>query len=305
MVLVQISGSKNLLKSCAFLQYILKITFYAFMKSYFLTLLLLLQLSGISFAQNSNGSPYRTKALPDGIATLGGMALSGYGLYLIQENKNAPTAAELAEIDRDLEAAKQDVPKFDRFAAGNFSLDAKKLSDYPFYGSFALPFLLLADKDISKKAGQVGLLYVETMAITGTLFTMSVAHVERRRPLVYNNDPDNTERLKKHSQNSFFAGHTAAAASATFFAAKIFHDFNPDSKARPYIWGAAAAVPATVGYLRLRAGKHFLSDNLLGYAIGAGVGILVPQLHKTKAMDGVSIMPVVGPYNGMTASVTF
>ncbi|WP_225307130.1 phosphatase PAP2 family protein [Adhaeribacter soli] len=292
------------------------------MKKLMLTVLVAANFAGISFAQNpasitsnpetrsmsentQSTSPYKTRFAVDGPITAAGVIGSGVGLYLIQKNKDAPSTEELARIDADLEAAKQDVPKFDRFAAGNFNLDAKKLSDYPFYGSFALPFLLLLDKDISQNAGQVAGLYVQTMAITGTLFTMSVANVERRRPLVYNNDPNNTERTKKHAQNSFFAGHTAAAASATFFAAKIFHDFNPDSKARPYIWGAAAAIPATVGYLRLKAGKHFLSDNLLGYAIGAGAGILVPQLHKTKALEGVSIVPVMGSYNGMAASVTF
>lgn len=254
-----------------------------------------------------NPSPYHTRFAVDGPAALVGVGVNALGLYLIQENKHGVSAEDLAAIDRDPEAAKNKVNGFDRFSAGWYSLDAKKASDYPFYASFAAPFLLLLDKDISKKAGQVGVLYVETMALTGALFTMSVAHVERNRPLVYDengkNDPDH-ERNKKHAQNSFFAGHTAAAASASFFAAKVFHDFNPDSGLRPVVWGVAAAVPATVGYLRLRAGKHFLSDNLLGYFIGAGAGILVPQLHK-KGIEGVSVVPVMGPYNGMAATLTF
>ena len=289
------------------------------MKNLILSLLMAVQFSGVAFAQDSeetkiktkvktdtdNPSPYRTKAAIDAPAALVGIGVNGLGLYLIQENKHGLSAEELAAIDKDLYAAKNKVPEFDRFAAGYFDMDAKKLSDYPFYGSFAAPLLLLFDKEIGRKAGQVGVIYVETMALTGALFTMSVAHIERNRPLVYNNDPDNTERNKKHAQNSFFAGHTAASASATFFAAKVFHDFNPDSKARPYIWAAAAAVPATVGYLRLKAGKHFLSDNLLGSLIGASSGVLVPHLHKSGVMDGVSIIPVTGPYNGLAASITF
>ena len=293
------------------------------MKKLIFSLLAIVQFSGGVMAQEigedvskiktktktevANDSPYRTRFAVDGTLSLLGIAANGAGLYLIQENKHGPSAEELAEIDRDIEAAKQEINGFDRFSAGWYSLDAKKASDYPFYSSFAAPLLLLLDKDISKKAGQVGVLYVETMALTGAIFTMSVAHVERKRPLVYDedarNDPDH-ERTKKHAQNSFFAGHTAAAASATFFAAKVFHDFNPDSGMRPVVWGVAAAVPATVGYLRLRAGKHFLSDNLLGYFIGAGAGILVPQLHK-KGIDGVSVVPVMGPYNGVAATLTF
>jgi membrane-associated phospholipid phosphatase len=110
--------------------------------------------------------------------------------------------------------------------------------------------------------------------------------------------------MDSDSQRSFFAGHTAATATASFFAAKVFSDFNPDSKARPYVWAAAAAVPAAVGYMRLRAGRHFLTDNLLGYGIGAGVGILIPQLHKKSNETGLAIQPYGG--NGVQgASLTY
>ena len=46
------------------------------------------------------------------------------------------------------------------------------------------------------------------------------------------------------------------------FTAKVFNDFNPDSPARPFVWAGAVAVPAYVGYLRTKAGKHFLTDNI-------------------------------------------
>jgi len=40
--------------------------------------------------------------------------------------------------------------------------------------------------------------------------------------------------------------------------------------------------PAYVGYLRYRGLKHFPTDILMGYIIGAGSGILIPHLHKKK-----------------------
>ena len=73
-----------------------------------------------------------------------------------------------------------------------------------------------------------------------------------------------------------------------FFAAKVFNDFNPESPLVPYIWGVSAAIPALVGYYRIVAGKHFLSDVLLGYTLGAAAGILVPELHKVN-LEGVSL----------------
>ena len=71
----------------------------------------------------------------------------------------------------------------------------------------------------------------------------------------------------------------------------MFHDFNPGSRAQPYVWGAAAAVPAVVAYFRTKAGKHFLTDNLVGYAVGATVGIMVPRLHRNDTVFDPATVP--------------
>jgi hypothetical protein len=44
----------------------------------------------------------------------------------------------------------------------------------------------------------------------------------------------------------------------------------------------------------MEAGKHFLSDNIVGYVVGATMGIVVPQLHKTASRTGVSMLPMQG-----------
>ncbi|MBF9251834.1 phosphatase PAP2 family protein [Pontibacter sp. 172403-2] len=244
-------------------------------------------------------SPYNTSLKVDGPVIVAGMGLSYYGLTLMQD-KEGLTAAEAMALQ------KSDVNSFDRFSAGWHSLSAKNTSDFPFYGSFAAPVLLLLNDNVRSKAGQVFVLYVETMAVTGALFTMANGNYPRTRPLAYSPDVAISDKTTANARSAFFAGHTAAAASASFFAAKIFNDFNPDSRARPYVWAAAAAVPATVGYLRLRAGKHFLSDNLIGYAVGAASGILVPQLHKKSNETDISLIPVSSPeYNGAVLTYTF
>ncbi|MEJ8757907.1 phosphatase PAP2 family protein [Pontibacter sp. H259] len=257
------------------------------MKPFISFLILFSIITGPVVAQE-NDSPYKTKLSVDGPVIIAGMGLSAYGLKLMQD-KEGFTEAEIATMD------KSDVNPFDRFSAGYHSLSAKKASDFPFYGSFAMPFLMLLNDNVNNKTGQVLVLYVETMAVTGTLFTLANGNTERARPLVYSDEVEMKERTEANAQNSFFAGHTAATAAASFFAAKIFHDFNPDSGARPYVWAAAAAVPASVGYLRLKAGKHFLSDNLIGYTVGALSGIVIPQLHKKTNNTGISLTPAVIP----------
>ena len=141
--------------------------------------------------------------------------------------------------------------------------------------------------------GQVAALYVETMLATDAIFTMTVGSTYRYRPYLYGTE-GGSGRSGKIATNSFFAGHTAHSATATFFAAKVFHDFNPGSAAEPFVWGAAALIPAAVAYYRIEAGKHFLSDNIVGYTLGATMGVLVPQLHKKAGRGGLSMLPMQG-----------
>ncbi len=258
---------------------------------------IILLLSGQAFCQSD--SPYKTSLKVDAPIIAAGMGLSYYGLTIMMD-KDGLTEEQIARLN------KNDVNRFDRFSAGWDSESAKKISDIPFYGSFGLPLLMMLNDNVKDKAGQVFVLYVETMAVSGALFTMTNGNLPRTRPLVYSNDVELKDKTTANARNAFYAGHTAAAASATFFAAKIFHDFNPDSEARPYVWAAAAAIPATVGYLRLRAGKHFLSDNLLGYGLGAAAGILVPQLHKKTNKMNLSLMPISSPdYKGALMTYSF
>ena len=257
----------------------------------------LLTASGFSQEKlDKNQSPYETSFVKDGIWITSAVGLNVLGVKLIQE-KDDLTLADLNTLSKD------DIWGVDRWAAGYYSEKANDDSYIPFYASFVLPFALLINENERGHAGQISVLFVETMATTGALFTITAGLVEKSRPLVYNESLDPELRIDSDEQRSFFAGHTAATAAGTFFAAKIFNDFNPDSPLKPLVWGVAAAIPASVGYMRIKAGKHFLTDNLIGYAVGAASGILIPELHK-KANKNVQVYPSTsfnqGEYNFTT-----
>ncbi|GAC1375220.1 MAG: hypothetical protein NVS3B25_22500 [Hymenobacter sp.] len=244
--------------------------------------------AAIPASAQSGTSPYHTRLAVDGPVTLGLTAVNTVGLLLIRA-KTGLSDQEALSIN------KANVPAFDRFSAGYYDEGYRTVSDYLLIGSLVgTPAIMALDPSIRARVGQIGGLYLQTMVATGAIFTMATGNVYRQRPLTYSSTASLTERTRQNATNSFFAGHTAYSAAATFFAAKVFHDFHPDSPARPYVWAAAALVPAVVGFCRLEAGKHFLSDNLLGYAVGATVGILVPQLHRTAAKSGLSVLPVQG-----------
>ena len=173
-----------------------------------------------------------------------------------------------------------DVNAFDRPATYNSSHQAKTASDVLLVTSYLLPLSLLASKNTRKDFGKIAILYGETVFIaTGvTYFTKGV--VLRSRPFVYNEDFAISEKKKVNARHAFFSGHTSLTAASCFFTAKVFSDYFPDSKYKPFVWAGAIIVPAAVGYFRVAAGKHFPTDVIAGYAIGAAVGFLIPQLHK-------------------------
>ena len=76
-------------------------------------------------------------------------------------------------------------------------------------------------------------------------------------------------------------------------------DYHPDARisAKIGIWAFAASIPAVTGYLRIRGGKHFPTDTIVGYLVGGLVGIGIPALHrpgKNKIAKRVKIQPTLG-----------
>ena len=258
------------------------------MKTQLIRLFFFFLVISTAFSQK-NSSPYTTHLLKDGAWITAGIGLDVLGASLIR-NKKDLSLTKLNSL------SKKDIWGVDRWAAGYFSDRADKESYIPMFGSFVLPFALLFNKNERSHAGQISVLFIETMATTGAMYTITAGLVQKSRPLVYNEDLPTEKRISNNNQRSFFAGHTAATAAATFFAAKVFHDFNPDSPLQPYIWGVAAAIPVTTAYLRVTSGNHFLTDNLVGYILGAASGILIPELHKKQS--DLSVYPVTTFYQG-------
>lgn len=234
---------------------------------------------------NKNNSPYKTHFVTDGLVITGAVATTLAG-YVLIKNKKDLTPAELAAKTKDK------LPFFDRGIAGNYSVQANKDSYILFDASYVIPVaMIFINKNERAKAGQLITLYVETIGITGALYTLTAGLVYRSRPFVYGDKAPLEKRLDKGGQRSFYGGHVATTAAATFLTAKIFSDFNPHSKLRPYLWGASGVLTAAMGYMRIQAGYHFLSDCVLSGAIGAATGILIPTLHKNKNFEKITMGP--------------
>lgn len=233
---------------------------------------LLLQVNGV-YAQQT-GNPYRLKWQMEVPLTVGGAGGIVLGEWL-NRSKHVLTPDEIAALNV------QDIkPRLDRFVTRLWEPKAQKASDVFLYGSAALPLLLLADAGMRRHTPKLALIGLETYLVNAAFTTLTKELVRRKRPFLYNPNAPMHKKTEPDATSSFFSGHTSATAAACFMTAKMYADYHPNSRYKPYIWAGAALLPAATAYLRVRGGKHYVTDVVTGYLVGAAVGILVPQLHK-------------------------
>lgn len=190
------------------------------------------------------------------------------------------------------------VPAFDRAAlridpAGQQA--AIRNSDVGVGLASVAPLLLGLDQRARKEWTTLLVLYSEAALLTGGLHVMETSAFPRYRPITYIATATDAQRQDKDNVNAFYSGHTASTAVATFFMAKVIDDLHPELGGKRWlVYGAAVIPPAIVGYYRIQAGKHFPSDVIVGAAMGAAAGVLVPYLHRRKRTERLSALPLMG-----------
>ena len=229
-------------------------------------------------------SPYGLNWKKESVILGTGVAMLTGGMIL-HYNTAPLTTDEILALDR------ANTSPFDRNATFNLSPSASDASDVFLLSSHALPFLFLTNKKSRTDFGKIMLLYAETLIFTEGLTNLTKRIVKRPRPFVYNELADLSKKQRPQARYSFFSGHTSVTSANYFFVAKVFSDYYPDSKIKPFIWATAAIAPALTGYLRVKAGKHFYSDVITGYTVGALIGFMVPHLHKIQKNKSLSIIP--------------
>lgn len=253
---------------------------------YFLTVLLLCLASGLA-AQDEGPAPYHLSLKREAPYVLGSALLLLKGEEL-REDLEPISISDI--LNQDLFD-----PEVDEIKYHYSHRSAHKISNVTMYTSVGLTALLLADRDARNDFGKITLLFTETMLVNQgiTNFTKAVFH--RPRPYVLNPEWAPERLVYSGDQSSMISGHTSGAAAGAFFFARVFADYHPDSKLKPYVWGVAATLPAVTGWMRVRAAKHYPSDVMAGYAVGAAVGYLVPVLHRKPLMKGrLTISPSGG-----------
>jgi membrane-associated phospholipid phosphatase len=239
--------------------------------------------------------PYHMSFKKDGLVIASAIGVGAIG-YLLISNKHGLTLAQVNNRKAG------NLPFFDRWSAGYYSKKADRHSYTILYASYLYPVLgMFLNKNTHNKMKEVSVLFIETMSVATAMFTLSDGLVYRSRPYVYGNLAPLDLRMKKRSQRSFYSGHVTTVAAASFFMAQIHKDFNGNPKLQPWLWGVAVTLPAVMCYERIKAGYHFLSDCIVSYGIGAATGLLIPAMHKSKKLQNISLLPLIGnDYKGIS-----
>jgi len=242
-------------------------------------------------AQRTDEVVYKLNLWADIPLTIGGLYGSTVGLNR-QDDVPRFTLQELNALDPDR------IPWFDRSYR---TVDPTRerefldLSDAVLNVAALAPLSLLIDRRVRRQWFPVILMYFEAAGLTGALQTNSSVWFDRTRPIAYLTNATFAQRSDNRNHFSFFSGHASNAAVGLFFMAKVLDDLHPElGKKRWWLYGAAFAPSAVVGWTRMRGGKHFLSDVVAGVAGGAAVGYFVPHFHHTQAESAFSFIPTVG-----------
>ena len=229
------------------------------------------------FATFSTGVPAQSSheldGKLDGLLLGSGAATFGLGLYFL--GKTDPMTEEEIKLLDTL-----NVNPLDRPTTRNWNTRIHKSSDITLHTAFFSQFALVLNGNTRSEAGTVGVMMMEAALLNNGITNIFKGTVKRRRPFTYNPLAPMEKKLQKNGRYSFFSGHASNTASYAFLTAKIYSDNNPGSKWNPYIWTAAISLPALTSVLRVKAGKHFPTDVVVGYAVGATIGFLIPELHK-------------------------
>lgn len=229
---------------------------------------------------------------------------SVYGNYLLG---NMPVSAP-----EDM-PAREDLLPWDRAIAGRYSEAAGDVSDW-FAVLGAAPLALAG---ISWYRGDASggdfaaytLMFAQALALQNGLNLVVRSMKFWPRPYMYATEgagADAAAGASGEAYGSFFSGHASAAFTVAVFTGEWFSEMYPNSRYRSLVWAGSLSLAGFVGVLRIAAGKHYLTDVVVGSLAGAGISLAVIELHKKSVRIGpLSLAGVWGGPGALGLNLAF
>jgi membrane-associated phospholipid phosphatase len=181
---------------------------------------------------------------------------------------------------------------------------AKTLSDVLVFGllpagAVATSIFTGPNDHRAERASKDVWLIAESVVLAGATVQATKFIFARERPEHHFGAPTQSDSFV-----SFFSGHTSSAFAMVTSTAMLA-TMRRNAWA-PVAWGVGGALAATAGYLRIAADKHYMTDVLVGAAVGTAFGVGVPLLHglvqpapqgsgQESTTTGMRLVPYVQP----------
>lgn len=189
----------------------------------------------------------------------------------------------------------------------NVDPNARMFSNIGLFAAIGYAALDPVLSGLREQSVQTGLtdavLYLEAVTVTWGLTNLTKIAVRRPRPQAYidaaaHRDDPNYSNADTDSSLSFFSGH--ASMTATIAATATYLAFARSPKtARPWITLAiGTAITSFVCIERVRGGAHFPTDVIAGAVAGAGVGIVIPHIHRSEDVKQRRVWVGFAPQTG-------
>ena len=179
-----------------------------------------------------------------------------------------------------------------------FSTEAALVSDVTLAASILAPPVALMASDIGT-SGDAILVYAESLGASFLVNTVvsSWCSVPGLTPTTGTpacgpTPPPRGRRPICPSTQATPLYRSPAAVSGSY----LFGMTNDNPAARAAIWGMELALASMTANLRVRAGKHFYSDVIVGAIVGAGLGFAVTYLHEDS---GERYQPTAAEWGAM------
>ena len=259
-------------------------------KNRFCTILLFLILtSSFTFAEDNSlklklfGSQdiFKLNTVEESILFGNGLALNATSLII--EKTHAPALPEFPYYT-------EDINFLDQKLAFAYSSSLHKISTVSCVVGMLTPGVLAFSTDSSEWL-TISLMYAETFLLANGIKELTKTLVSRPRPYMYFDGYPQKKVDEGDWDDSFFSGHTTLVFTGAAFTSYVFAKYNPDSPWRFAVAAGTYTLAAATGIMRVAGGNHFVTDVLVGAAVGTACGILVPWLH-TK---------IAGPQSGLSS----
>jgi len=179
---------------------------------------------------------------------------------------------------------------------GRLSTAASGASDVTLLTSTALPIGVELTHGLDTRLANTSILYAEVLWANVLLNTAVKYTMPRWRPYNYRVPPAAAYVTSQGGDAvlSFYSGHASTAFAAAVGGSYLFAAAHPDAAASPWLWGVESALATATSIWRIRAGKHFYSDVVVGAAVGSALGIGIPLLEGVHHRPSATEMAFAG-----------